>query len=263
MAETITQFVREDFTDRSREAEQLLFEVCREGRTDLLTSERAFVAREMGWDDGEVRRQLRRVNSVVRLQGIAGRPEDREATLTECQVATDLLAKEGPKMETKIQELTAQLNGLRRDATTAQKRADAQAEAVQQLRQVCPQDIREQVQRSVKAVEAGIGQDLRTAKARHHELKCILNLDNVYESVQKHIEFGLRTLLPAAVTQTVDAGRMIRHAYSTEWPTLKAEHELEFAELSDQLPELQTEFDEAIRQAEQPLDYFSTNQEFV
>lgn len=255
-ADTLGNYVRSDFADRSRESEQLLIEIIREGRTELLTSERAFLAREMGWDEAEVKRQMRRVNTIVRLQAIAGRPEDRDAALIECQTSVDLLAKEGPKIEAKIEKLRAELSGLERAASTAQKRVEAQSEAVQQLRNHCPQDIVERVRQAVKVVEAGIGQDLRDAQSRHHELKCILNIDNVYESKETHLGFGLKNLLRAAVTQSVE-GNMIRLSYSPEWPLLRVECEREFSELSGRLPELQAEYDEAIRQAELPLSYYA------
>ena len=185
--DTLSNYIRSDFADRSSESEQLLRELAMEGRTNLLTSERAFLAREMGWDDAEVKRQLRRVNTIMRLQAIAGSPEDREAGLNECQTSVDLLAKQGPKIEEKIQKLQAELSGLERDAGTSQRRVEQQAEAVAQLRQHCPQDIVERVQQAVKVVESGIGQTLRDAKGRHSELTAILNLNNVFDRPEKHI----------------------------------------------------------------------------
>lgn len=255
-ADTLSNYVRSDFADRSREAELLLTEISREGRTSLLTSERAFLAREMGWDDAEIKRQLRRVNNILRLQAIAGRPEDREAALQECQVSTDLLAKESPKIREKIQELQAKLSGLERDATSAQRRVEQQAEAVQQLRSQCPVDIRERVQQAVNVVEAGIGKDLRDAKARLNELRSILNLDNCHETPQRHLEFCLSRMLPAAVT-TATVNRMIQRRYSPEWPAIKAQHECEYTERSELLPGIQAEYDSQIQQAELPLDFYA------
>ena len=254
--ETISSYVKTDFADRSREAEQLLREVATEGRTELLTSERAYLARELGWDATEITKQLRRVNSILRLQSIAGRPEDREAALQECQTATDLLAKQGPKIEEKIDKLRAELAGLERDATTSAKRVEAQGQAVEQLRSHCPVDIAERVKTARKIVESTIGADLRNAKSRHHELRCILNIDNVYASPEKHLE-SLQRLLPAGVSKTVDSGKMIRLAYSPQWVTLKAECQVELDELTARLPELQAEYDAAVQQAELPLDYYS------
>lgn len=252
---TMTMEVRSDFADRTADVEQLLIEVVQSGRTELLTSERAYVAREMGWDEVELKRQLRRVANILRLRAIAGSPADREAALTECQVSADLLTKEEPKILAKIQELQVKLSGLQRDASTAQKRVTAQAEAVQQLRQFVPPDVKEKVQQAVKAVEAGIGQDLRNAQARHHELKCILN-PSLYESQDAYLEFGLKNLLPAAVTAVTD-GNMIRRRFSPEWPALKEAAETEFRELAERLPTMQAEYDAAIEQAESGLDFYA------
>lgn len=255
--QSFAEEIRQEFSYHTMEVERLLVEVVREGRNELLTSERAYIAREMGWDADEIKRQLRRVNAILRLQAICGSPEDREAALNECQVATDLCAKEAPKIEQKIQELQQKLNSLQRDSNSAQRRCEQQAEAVVSLRLHVPAHIKEQVQQAVKVVEAGIGQDLRDAKSRHHELVCILNHGNVYESQEKHIEFGLKNLLPAAVITGLN-GRTITRAYSPEWPALKADAEREFAEVNQRLPEIQAEYDEQTRQAEQPLDYYST-----
>jgi hypothetical protein len=254
-ADTLSNYVRSDFADRAREAEQLVIEVVMEGRTEFLTSERAFLAREMGWDEKQARKELVRVRNILRLQAIAGRPEDREAALTECQTSVDLLAKQGPKIEEKIEKLRAELSGLERAASTAQKRVEAQSEAVQQLRTLCPQDIKERVQQAIRIVEAGIGQDLRTATARHRELQGILNLGNVYESPQKHLD-ALKFLLRSAVLEGVSSGFVTR-AYSPEWPMLRSQCESEYAAICERLPQLQTEYDAAIEQAELPLGFYA------
>lgn len=254
--QSFAEEVQQHFSVDAMDAEQLLMDVAREGRTELLTSERAYLAREMGWDDAEIKRQQRRVNSILRLSAIVGRPEDRESALNECQVATDLLAKQGPKITQEIEKLQQKLAGLERDANSAQRRVEQQTEAVVNLRQHVPNHIRERVQRAVNVVNTGIGADLRDAKARHHELTCILNIGNVYESQERHLEFGLKNLLPAAVI-TGENGRFITRAYSPEWPTLQAECQREFAELNQRLPDLQAEYDSQIQQAELPLDFYS------
>ncbi|MBL8820580.1 MAG: hypothetical protein JNL58_31445 [Planctomyces sp.] len=253
--ETIGDFVQADFADRSREADELLKEVIRGGRTVLLTSERAWLSREMGWDEKQITKELRRVNNIMRLQAIAGTPDDREAALDECQTSVDLLAKEGPKIEQKIQELQSKLNGLERDASTAQKRVEAQSQAVQQLRQYCPQDIVERVKLAVATVDASIGKELRNAEARLLELRSILNIGNVYESPIDHLTRGLKFILPAAVSSMVDDGAMIRLSYSPAWPQLKSDCESEYSELSQRLPELRHEYENAIQTAEAPLDF--------
>jgi len=248
--------VEQDFADRSHEAELLLFDVCREGRTEFLTSERAYLARELSWDERKCRQELTRVRNVLRLQSICGSPADREAALNECLVANDLHAKESPKLEAKIAELRSKLSGLSRDATGASRRVEQQADAVTQLRTHCPVAIVDSVNRERRALEAGVGQDLRDSKSRHHELMCNLDLDNVYESKEKHIEYGLLRSLPAAVAKIV-VNQILRYDYSAEWPSLKAKCAAEYAAITEKLPELQAVYDDAVRQAELPLDFYS------
>lgn len=252
--ETLSQFVRADFHDRSREADQLLTEVCLEGR-ELLAGERAFLAREMGWDVAEIKKQRRRVSGILRLKAICGRPEDRVAAATEAQIAADLLAKEGPKIEQKIQELQSKMAAMERDERLSAKRVEEQTDAVTQLRRLCPEDVAEAVRAEVKVVEAGVGQDLRDATARAHTLRCAIN-DGVYDSPKKHIEYSLLNFAPEAV-ETIVVNSMIQRRYSAAWPTLRAEFQAELAELNERLPELQAEYDSQIQAAEKPLDYHS------
>jgi hypothetical protein len=254
--ETIGQDVRQDFVERSREAEALLVEISREGRTDFLVSERAFLAREMGWSVDEQKKQLRRVNTILRLQAIAGDQKARDAALKECQVSTDLLAKQGPKIQQKIEQLQSELAGLERDASLSQRRVEQQAEAVSQLRSHCPADIKESVSLAVKVVEASVGQQLRDTQSRQNELRCILNIDNVYPDPKTHLEFGLKHLLPAAVRESV-SNNMIARGYSPEWPMLRSQCESEYAAICERLPELQAEYDAAIEQAERPLGFYA------
>ena len=248
--------VEQDFADRSHEAELLLFDVCREGRTEFLTSERAYLARELSWDERKCRQELTRVRNVLRLQSICGSPADREAALNECLVANDLHAKESPKLEAKIAELRSKLSGLSRDATGASRRVEQQADAVTQLRTHCPASIVEGVNQARRVLDAGIGQDLRDAKSRHHELMCNLNIGNVYDTPLKHIEYGLLRSLPAAVAKIV-VNQILRYDFSAEWPSLKAQCQREFDELTGKLPGLQAEYDEQVRQLEIPLDHYS------
>ena len=256
--ETMSTFVLEDYADRSREAEQLARDVIGEGRIEFSTAEKAHLAREMNWDERQCRDELRRVRNVSRLQGIAGRPEDRAATSLECQTATDLLAKQGPILESKISELQTRLEGLRRDSRLSEKRVEEQTLAVQQLREVCPVAIVDGVNRERRALEAGVGQDLRDSKSRHHELMCNLNLNNVYESKEKHIEYGLLRSLPAAVAKIV-VNQILRYDYSAEWPSLKAKCAAEYAAITEKLPELQSVYDDAVQVSEMPLNFY-TNQ---
>ena len=248
--------VQQDFADRSHEAELLLFDVCREGRTEFLTSERAYLARELNWDEKKCRQELARVHRVLRLQAIAGSPAGREAALSECMTATDLHAKQGPKITQDIEKLQAKLSGMERDASAAIRRAEQQADACTQLRTMCPVAIVDGVNRERRALEAGVGQDLRDSKSRHHELMCNLDLDNVYESKEKHIEYGLLRSLPAAVAKIV-VNQILRYDYSAEWPSLKAKCAAEYAAITEKLPELQAVYDDAVRQAELPLDFYS------
>jgi len=142
---------------------------------------------------------------------------------------------------------------------TRVRHVEQQADACTQLRTHCPASIVEGVNQARRVLDAGIGQDLRDAKSRHHELSCILNIGGVYESKERHLEHGLKNLLRAAVDTIVENQRM-RFDYSAEWPSLRSECEKEFAVLTASLPALQAAYDDAVHELEKPLDHYSDPQ---
>ncbi len=262
MANSLAEEIAEIHSGDLIEAEQLLQEIVRAGRTPN-AAEKVFFQR-LGWDQRKTNDNIRRVNSALTQQRIAGTPADREAAILEAETSAGVLAKEGPKIQARIAKDQALLASLERDASLAVKRVEEQVAACQRAREVAPNHIKEKVQQARNVIEAGAGQDLREAKQRHQELICVLNVGNVYADQKTHIENGLRRLLPAAVVQGV-SGRMITLAYSAEWPALKAECEQEFAELNTKLPGIQAEYDQQIAAAELPLNFYSdpANQENI
>ena len=194
-------------------------------------------------------------------QAIAGRPDAREAALLEAETSAAILEKEQPKLEAKIAELQTKLAALERDARLSAKRCDEQRDAVSKLRELVPSHIRQKVEQGILILNTeGVGATLREVKSRHHELVCILNVGDVYESTARHIEFGLRQLFPEAVTQT-DENRWNQYVYSPSWPGLKSAAEVEFAELNSKLPELQAAYDAELAEIENRLDFYSNGQQ--
>ena len=152
--------------------------------------------------------------------------------------------------------MQSQRDAIERDARLSAKRVEEQRDACKRARELAPRHVKEKVQQARNIIDAGIGQDLRKAKARHHDLVYILNVGNVYENLQCHLEYGLQRLLPAAVVRSV-SGRMATLRYSEQWPGLKAECQAEYDALSEQLPALQAEYDSQITVAELALNYYS------
>ena len=249
--------VEQDFADRSHEAELLLFDVCREGRTEFLTSERAYLARELNWDEKKCRQELARVHRVARLQAIAGSPVDREAALQECMTSNDLLAKQGPKITQDIEKLQAKLSGMERDASTAIRRAEQQADACTQLRTMCPQHIQQRVESKVSTIANTLRRDVIDAESRIHELQCCLTPAK-YQNQSLYLE-ALRRSFREAVNADA-AGRSLTYRLAPAWPAIRGEIEAELFELQSKLPGLQALYDDAIEAAEMPLNYYTSNQ---
>ena len=251
--------VQQTFRFNLEEAEMLLSDRAR--RNEKFTAADYVFLSRVGWDQKKAHDEYRRVTQALNQQAIAGSPADREAALLESQTAAEIHAKESPKLEARISELTAKLNGLERDQRLSQKRVEQQREAVVKCREFVPLYVRQSVDAArTNLLTSGSGKALRDAEARRHELVCVLNHGNVYDSVAKHLEYGLKHLLPEAVN-TVTQGRMLSYRYSDQWPGLKADAESEFDSLNQQLPELQSAYDAELSEIEKPLDYYSNDQQ--
>ena len=246
--------IAESYQADLEQAEWLLSDRARQHQK-LTAADYAFLSR-LGWDEVKARQQFSRVTQALNQQAICGRPEDREAAMLEAETAAAVYAKEQPKLEAKIEELTAKLNGLERDHRLSQKRVEQQLEACKKTREFAPLYIRQQVD-AARAIllNEGVGRTLRDAQSRHQELVCILNHGNVYNHQENHINV-LRRCLPEAVSTTIE-GRMMRHAFSAQWPVLKAAASAEFAELNQRIPALQSQFDSELAAIESPLDYYN------
>mgnify|MGYP003667664809 CR=1 FL=1 len=246
--------VQQTFRFNLEEAEMLLSDRAR--RNEKFTAADYVFLSRVGWDQKKAHDEYRRVTQALNQQAIAGSPADREAALLESQTAAEIHAKESPKLEARISELTAKLNGLERDQRLSQKRVEQQREAVVKCREFVPLYVRQSVDAArTNLLTSGSGKALRDAEARRHELVCTLNVGGIYDRQEKHID-TLSRLLPVAVAQTVQ-GRMISYRYSDQWAGLKADAEREFDSLNQQLPELQSVFDADLDVVEKPLDYWS------
>ena len=251
--------IAESFHADLEQSEGLLCDIVRQNRTPT-RAEYVFFAR-CGWDEVRTRDQFRRMAIVLAKQPIAGSPADREAALLECDTAAKLLESEGPKIREKLDKLQKQLDGLERDARLSAKRCEEQRDAVSKLRELVPSHVRSKVDNQLSILNTeGVGGILREAKARHHELVCILNVGGVYDRPEKHIEYALRRNLPDAV-RTIVEGNSRRYVYSDQWPALKSAAEVEFSEVNAKLPEIQAAYDAELFEIEKGLDFYSNGQQ--
>jgi cold shock CspA family protein len=241
--------------DAILEADQVLAEIVRANRRPT-AGELTYFQSELRWDERQVKAELRRMSNVLRLRGIAGSPADREAASAEADTAAAVLAKEQPKLQAKIDELQAKLRSLDADARLSAKRQADQAEAVEQLRTLCPAHIRESVRQAISEINATIGRAILDGEIRHTELSCCLDPSRYrgLNGPQDYLE-SLGRSFPAAVTVGL-AGRYLRRSLSPEWPAIREAAEAELAELTTKLVELRSQHAEAIAAAELPLSFY-------
>jgi len=151
----------------------------------------------------------------------------------------------------------AKIAAIERDKRLTEKSLEVTREELAELPKDAPPFLRKKIGKAETLLNTqGIGGGLRDAKQREHELRCILNLGNVYESPDRHIEYGLKRLCPDAVISTAH-NRMMSYGYSPAWPGIKADCEREYAEVTARIPELQAAYDVALAEVKRPLiDYF-------
>ena len=192
----------------------------------------------------------------MRRVAIIGTPEQQAAKEEAAKIAAEVAEKELPKLLKQREAIDAKIAAIERDRDLTAKRVEETREELVELPKDAPPFLRKRVAKAEAVLNTeGIGSELRAASARLHELKCILNLAGVFETQDRHID-ALRRLCPDAVTSTVQ-GRMMSYQYSPAWPALKAAAEIEYAEISARLPELQAAFDTALAEVRKPLiDYF-------
>jgi len=220
-------------------------------------AESVFFQQKLGWSEKQVNDQMRRMNSVLRLQAIAGTPADRQAATTEAETSADILAKEQPKLESKISELQSKLEALQRDARLSQKRCEEQTQAVQQLRTMCPQHIQQRVESKVGTIANTLRREVLDVESRISELEnCLTPAKHQNQSL--YLE-ALRRSFREAVNAHVE-GRSLTYRLSPAWPTIRSEIEAELSDLQAKLPGLRASYDDAIETAEMPLNFYTSGQ---
>ncbi len=242
-----------DHAEAIADADSLLVEIAEENRRPAL-AELVYFDRHLGWDETKVRQEVRRMASVLRLRSIAGTVADREAASAEATTASEVLAKEGAKVAEQIAKLEAKLGGLERDARLSAKRVEEQVVAVQQLRSLTPQNIRDVVRDRISQIEHSLGVEISNAEIRANEIKVCLSEDK-FPNPQSYFE-TLQSSFPAAIAETVNGG-WIKRKLSADWPSIKAGMEAELSELTSKLEQLRSQFASEIAAAESPLNYYA------
>ncbi len=213
----IAEAIAQDYAAGVEEADDLLREIKLADR-EATYDEYVYFRQRLGWEQNEVREQLRRMHSVLRLQAIAGTTEDRNASIAERDKSKKLLDTEGPKLQKQIEELTATLKRLESDATRSAKRVEDQQQAIEDLRKHVPQHVLKRVNTDVGLVSTTIGKELNDAKIRQNEIECCLT-PRRYPSENAYLQM-LQHSNRAAVTET-SHNRVIQRTLSPAWPTIR------------------------------------------
>ncbi len=243
-----------DHNEAVMSAEELLAEIITEGRQRAAPAELHWFAQHVNWSELQVRQELRRVAAVLRLRSIAGTVADREAAAAEATTASEVLAKEGAKVAEQIAKLEAKLRSLESDARLSAKRCEEQGTAVEQLRGLVPQNIRDVVRDRVSRIEHSIGRQIADAEIRANELDVCLAQDK-FPNPQSYFEM-LQRSFPAAIVEG-SSGGWTKRKLSPDWSSIRAGMEAELGELVVKLERLRSQFASEIATAEKPLNHYA------
>lgn len=242
-----------DFAEEVLAADALLCEIVQANRQPNY-SELVYFQKHLNWDESAVKRERRRVSNVLRDKSIAGSPADRQAAIQEAATASDVLAKEGPKVAEQIAKLESKLRSMESDAKLSAKRCEDQALAVERLRGLCPQHIADSVRHRRSQLDHSLGREIADINSRVHELQCCLTPEK-YPTPQEHIE-SLHRSFPDAVLITVSGGWQ-KKSLSPAWPSIRTELETELAELTAKLEPLRERYAVELAAIEAPLNYYA------
>jgi hypothetical protein len=252
-ADSFVREVAQDHAEEVQAVDTLLAEITQANRR-ATHAELCYFSKNLNWDESDVKRELRRMHSVLRLQSIAGGLEDRQAAAKEAETSTQILEKEGVKVADQIAKLQAKLASMERDQRLAVKRVEDQSEAVKQLRELCPEHIRKSVNDERGRLDSSIMRQIQDAQTRTNELECCLTPSR-YPSESAYLEALERSCREAV--HVGNNGRMIRRQLSPTWPSIRDSMETELQGLRDSITALQEQYDAAIGPIESKLDYYA------
>jgi hypothetical protein len=129
-----------------RQALSILKQAAEAGRK-LAADEKFQLSSLVSWSGDESDRQLRKVESRVKLQRIAGSDEDRQAASQAVADCESILDKRGAQIQAEVERLQAEFAKLQADRDRAAKRLQEMLEAKQASRLQLPSDLKKLVER--------------------------------------------------------------------------------------------------------------------
>lgn len=249
--ESFAEDVAAEYAEDILIADDLLAEISKADRSATY-AEFAYFAK-LGWDENEVRSQLRRTHSRLRFQAIAGGPNDRKAGKAEATRTANVLADQGPKLEAEIEKLEKKLRQLQQAAKLAQQRQEDQEDAVRKLRELIPSHIRDKYNFDKRALSVSVRRPLLDAKTRLQQLELLTNPDR-HATPRDYIE-AIRSQ-PGAVDEIPTRGYTQRQL-SAAYPAILAEWKAELAELEPQVKAMERDYEQKKAAIDRTLEFYS------
>tara|TARA_R110002072_G_scaffold12630_2_gene54144 strand:+ start:12121 stop:12930 length:810 start_codon:yes stop_codon:yes gene_type:complete len=234
-------------------ADRLLREIKLAGRRPTY-AEMVSLTRETGWSQKDVGTELRRMNTAIQNEEIAGTPKDREAAKKQAAKAAEVLESEGPKLRDQIEKLETQLRQIENDAKTTKQRVEDQADAVEKLIDNAPRFAKEEVQTRLRMLNETTRRDLFDLQGRANELRAVV--DQGQQTQKAHLE-TVQRFDRRAVTDLTPDGHVHKMRFTDHWPMIREEAAKELAELEPKIEALQAEYDRDRAEIEKPLSYYA------
>ncbi len=243
------QMLGEDQSSDFAFADRMLRLIVAENRQPNFT-ESTYFRGKLNWDPPKVNHELRRMANVMRLQAIAGKKADRAALEAELQTSSEILEREGPRLEKEIAKLTRQKEQLERAASNAQRRNGEVQDALDKLRkpELLRSDVLETFNERLQLFGRDVGSKINSLRIEisHREL-CLNRPDDLSE--QQWLD-SIRALDADCVRRDESSG-VIRWQLNVEtWAVAQSRIQSEIESMRNEIAALesqQAKFDEEQR----------------
>ncbi len=157
------------------EAERILRQDVK-GTKAMSFDDRLMLGRDLGWDDKRIERELGRMGQVLKCEEAAGNATTRKARAKAVDDAKANLAENGDALLADIEAIQAKHDALVNAVNVSHGELEAQEQAIERLRELAPEDVKDRVAQAEAIVKRAINPELLPVRG---ELDLVANLEAI------------------------------------------------------------------------------------
>jgi hypothetical protein len=221
-----------------------ILKTAAEAGRKLAADEKFQLSSLVSWSGDESERQLRKVESRIKFQRIAGSEEDRQAASQAVSDCESILDKRGAQIQAEVERLQAEFGKLQADRDRAAKRLQEMLDAKQASRLQLPSDLKKLVERKRGEIKVALFPTVAAIETALNECRAMLAVDGR--------DTNRIFILPAKFWANDPISR--KPILKPEFFAYQHECMLRIPELEQQLEVAQAELDAALQSFDSSLD---------